>query len=401
MNQKIKKHVNVGTIGHVDHGKTTLTAALTMVGAHFHGGVSRNFEEIDNAPEEKKRGITIVASHVQYESEARKYAHIDCPGHEDFIKNMITGASQMDGAILLVDGSQGPEKQTREHVLLAKQVGVDHMVVFVNKVDMADPELLELVELEVADALSQQGYQDPVFIRGSALMALNAAREGRFEDPQVECIRTLLRTLDERVPDPERDLEGAFMLPVEGVCTIPGRGTVVTGRVERGVLGIGTAVEIVGRDGDAAREVVVTGIQEFHQDVPEARAGHNVGLLLRGVGRDEVVRGQVVAAAGSIKPHRTGVAEIFVLTEGEGGRHRPFSSGYTPQFYFGTADVPGVLSFEATEDNHGHIHPGDRATVRFELLQSVAVEPGMRFAMREGRRTVGAGVVTAVEGGEM
>ncbi|MEM9863048.1 MAG: elongation factor Tu [Myxococcota bacterium] len=387
---KQKTHINVGTIGHVDHGKTTLTAALTMVGARDSGGTAKDFAQIDNAPEERRRGITIVSSHVKYESAKRHYAHIDCPGHADFIKNMITGASQMDGAILLVDGSQGAQTQTREHVLLAKQVGVEHIVVFINKVDVADPELLELVEMETADVLQSYGYAEPAFIRGSALMALKAAREGRFDDPAVEGIRALLRALDERVPEPERDRTSPFMMPVESVCTIPGRGTVVTGRVERGVLPLHGTVQVVGRDGDA-REVVVTGIQEFHQDVPEAVAGHNVGLLLRGVGRNEIVRGQVVAAPDSIQPHRCGTAEIFVLDADEGGRRKPFSAGYTPQFYFGAADMPGVLLFD-----EGQIHPGARATVRFELLRPVAMEPGMRFAMREGSRTIGAGVVTAI-----
>ena len=390
----MKKHVNVGTIGHVDHGKTTLTAALTMVGAHLYGGKARDFKEIDNAPEERTRGITIVASHVKYESATRSYAHIDCPGHADYIKNMITGASQMDGAILLVDGSQGTQKQTHEHVLLAKQVGVEHMVVFVNKVDIADAELLDLVEMEIAETLSARGFGDsPCVIRGSALKALEAAREGRFDDPAVNCVKSLLAALDENVPDPERNLSAPFMMPIEGVCTIPGRGTVVTGRVDRGVIPLGATVQIVGRSGadDKAREVVVTGIQEFHEDVPEAVAGHNVGLLLRGVGRDEVVRGQVIAAPDSIQPHNKGEAEIFVLAANEGGRHKPFGSGYRPQFYFGATDVTGVITFD-----EGLINPGDRATIQFELLTAVAIEPGMRFAMREGSKTIGAGVITSV-----
>ncbi len=390
-----KEHINVGTIGHVDHGKTTLTAALTMVGSHLYGGKARDFAEIDNAPEEKERGITIVASHVKYESALRQYAHIDCPGHEDFIKNMITGASQMDGAILLVDGSQGAQKQTREHVLLAKQVGVEHMVVFVNKVDIADVELLELVELEVGETLADHGYEDVPFVRGAALQALEAAKAGNYEDPAIAPIRVLLDVLDTCIPTPERDLTAPFMMPVEGVCTIPGRGTVVTGRVERGVLSPSDTVQIVGGHGkngsEKIHEAVVTGIQEFHQDVPKAVAGHNVGLLLRGVGRNEVVRGQVIAAPASIQPHRMGQAEIFVLAAEEGGRKKPFSPGYTPQFYFGAMDVPGVLLFDTPQ-----IAPGDRATIRFELLKPVAMEAGMRFAMREGRRTVGAGIVTAV-----
>ena len=391
MSKKI--HMNVGTIGHVDHGKTTLTAALSLVGSKLYGGRAQDFSEIDNAPEERRRGITIVASHVVYESEKRRYAHIDCPGHADFIKNMITGASQMDGAILLVDGAQGPQRQTHEHVLLAKQVGVGHIVVFINKVDIADAELLELVELETAEALAAQGFADPIFIRGSAQQALAAARESRLDDAAVDCIRRLLVGLDEQIPDPQRDFEAPFMMPVESVCTIAGRGTVVTGRVERGTLPLHAPVQIIGRTGREAadRDAIVTGIQEFHKDVPQAVAGHNVGLLLRGVGRGEVVRGQVVAAPGSIQSHRAGEAEIFVLGEHEGGRHKPFGSGYTPQFYFGATDVPGVLSFEPDA-----IYPGGRATVRFRLLRAVAVEPGMRFAMREGRKTIGAGVVTVV-----
>ncbi|MEL6545165.1 MAG: GTP-binding protein, partial [Myxococcota bacterium] len=340
-----------------------------------------------------RRVITIVAAHVKYESAARKYAHIDCPGHSDFIKNMITGASQMDGAILLVDGSQGAEKQTREHVLLAKQVGVEHMVVFVNKVDLAEPELLELVEMEVAETLESHGYRDTEFVRGSALLALEAAKAGNFEDPAVAPIVKLLETLNARIPKPARDLEAPFMMPIEGVCTIPGRGTVVTGRVERGRLSVLESVCVIGgtSSGEKPREVVVAGIQEFHEDVPEALAGHNVGLLLRGVGRNEVARGQVVAAPNSIRPHLSGSAEIFVLDQKEGGRHKPFGSGYTPQFYFGAANVPGTLSFDEEL-----INPGARATVRFALLRPVAIEPGMRFAMREGSRTVGAGVVVTV-----
>ncbi|MFK7999585.1 MAG: elongation factor Tu [Polyangiales bacterium] len=386
-----KPHINVGTIGHVDHGKTTLTAALSMVGAHLYGGRAQDFESIDNAPEEKRRGITIVASHVAYESATRHYAHIDCPGHADFIKNMITGASQMDGAILLVDGSKGPQEQTREHILLAKQVGVEHMVVFINKVDIADMELLELVELEVSEALAERGFEGAHMVRGSALLASEAAKEGRFDDPAIACIVELLEALDTHVPEPARDLDAPFMMPVESVCTIPGRGTVVTGRVQRGRLPLQSVVQVVGQSGKGEEgEVVVTGIQEFHQDVPEAVAGHNVGLLLRGVGRNEIARGQVIASPGSIQPSQTGTAEIFVLAEHEGGRRKAFAPGYTPQFYFGTADVPGVLLFDTAQ-----ISPGDRATIRFELTRPMAIEPGMRFAMREGRRTIGAGVVTA------
>jgi len=386
----IKQHINVGTIGHVDHGKTTLTAALTQVTALLYGGKARRFDEIDNAPEERARGITINASHVEYESPGRHYAHIDCPGHADYVKNMITGASQMDGAILLVDGSQGLAPQTREHVVLARQVGVVHLVVFVNKVDVADPELLELVELEVREMLQTYGFSGTPFVRGSALQALKAAERGDREDPYLRGIAELVKTLDEHVPVPERDLTAPFLMPIEGVCTIPGRGTIVTGRVERGVLRLGQEVEVVGRV-DTAREVVVTGIQEFHRDVPEAVAGHNVGLLLRGVGRDEVVRGQTLTLRGSVGAHRKGRAQIFLLSTAEGGRKTPCGSGYTPQFYFGASDVPGKLLLAERV-----LGPGERAEVEFELGHAVALEAGMRFAMREGGRTVGAGIVSRV-----
>ena len=391
----IKTHVNVGTIGHVDHGKTTLTAAITKICAARFGGEGMDFEQIDKAPEERARGITINTAHVSYESAARHYAHIDCPGHADYIKNMITGASQMDGAILLVDGSQGPEKQTIEHILLARQVGVAHIVVFVNKVDIADPELLELVEMEVSEQLESQGYTDTTFVFGSALQALRAVEEGRLDDPALRCIDELVAALDASIPDPVRDYEAPFMMPIEGVHTIDGIGTVVTGRVERGVLKPGATIEIVGLvDGDLKpRQVIVTSVQAFRKPLPEARAGQNVGLRLRGVRRGEVARGQVISAPGSIKPHSIGEAEIFVLTREEGGRHKPFSTGYQPQFYFGTTDVTGRIKVE----HDGMIHPGDRARIRFDLRKAVGVEPGMRFAIREGGRTVGAGIVTGLE----
>ena len=387
-----KIHINVGTIGHVDHGKTTLTAALTQVSAALFGSKARAFEDIDNAPEERERGITINASHVRYESQTRSYAHVDCPGHADYVKNMITGASQMDGAILLVDASQGPQPQTREHVLLARQVGVQHMVVFVNKVDVADRELIELVDLEVSEILASYGYERTAFVHGSALLALRAVQAGSVNDPAVQPVRDLLAALDGTIPEPARDLSASFMMPIEGVNTITGRGTVVTGRVERGRLAIGSAVAIVGGADGKPHEVVVTGIQEFHANVPEALAGHNVGLLLRGVGRDEAVRGQVVIAPGSLAPHRKGRAEVFLLTHKEGGRHTPFQTGYTPQLFFGATDVTATLRC-----GDAVIHPGDRAEIDFELQKPIAVEPGMRFAMREGGRTVGAGVVLAVE----
>ena len=383
-----KTHVNIGTIGHVDHGKTTLTAALSLVCAHDFGGTAKAFEQIDNAPEERERGITINTAHVQYDSGTRHYAHIDCPGHADYVKNMITGAAQMDGAVLLVDGSQGPEPQTREHVLLARQVGVKHLVVFVNKVDLSNEELLELVELETAELLEANGFEDTPIVRGSALQAMQAATEGRWDDPALLAVQELVRTLDAHVVEPERDFDAAFLMPVENVHTIEGRGTVVTGRVSRGVLPRGASVEVVGEQGG---EVVVTGVQAFHRDIPEARAGLNVGLLLRGVKRDQIARGCVLALPGSIAPHTRGTAEVFVLRKDEGGRHTPFGSGYTPQLFFGVTDVSAAL-----ETGGDLVHPGDRATVNFELQHPIAVEVGMRFAMREGGKTVGAGLVTRI-----
>ena len=393
MGTQEKVHVNVGTIGHVDHGKTTLTAALTQVMAALHGGAARRFDEIDSAPEEKARGITINTAHVEYESETRHYAHIDCPGHADYIKNMITGASQMDGAILLVDGSQGPQKQTIEHILLARQVNVARMVVFINKVDVADPELLELVELEVGEQLAAQGYSDVPMIRGSALLALRAAEAGDLSSPDVGCIQQLVAALDRTIPDPVRDFGAPFLMPIENVYTIGGIGTVVTGKVERGVLKAGSSVEIVGLlDEGAPRQVVVTSVEAFRRPQSEARAGQNVGLRLRGVKREEVVRGQIAAAPGSIEPHGAGMAELFVLTAAEGGRHTPFGTGYTAQFFFGTTDVTGTI-----DAGEALVSPGDRATVRFRLHKPVGLQPGMRFAIREGGKTIGAGVVTAIE----
>ncbi len=385
-----KVHVNVGTIGHVDHGKTTLTAAITQVQAAVLGGKAKSFDEIDNAKEEKERGITINTSHVEYESDTRHFAHIDCPGHADYIKNMITGASQMDAAILLVDGSQGPQKQTVEHILLARQVDVEHMVVFVNKCDVADAELLELVQMEVEEQLEGQGYEDVTFVFGSALKALEAVQAGDLDSEALAPIRELVAVLDE-VPAPERDYDSPFMMPIEDVFSISGRGTVVTGRIERGTLKVGEGVEIVGLEGEG-REVVVTGTQAFHKDVPEARAGMNVGLLLRGVKRDEVRRGQVICAPDSITPHVHAKAEILVLTEEEGGRHKSFGTGYSPQFFFGTTDVTGVIDV----GDVGVVEPGARATVTFRLQKSVGMEEKMRFAIREGGKTVGAGFVTEI-----
>ena len=387
-----KQHINVGTIGHVDHGKTTLTAAITQVMAVKNGSKAKAFDEIDNAKEEKERGITITASHVEYESETRNYAHIDCPGHADYIKNMITGASQMDGAILLVDGAQGPQHQTREHILLARQVGVSHMVVCINKVDIADDEMLELVEMEVQDALEQMGFTDSPFIRCSATKALAAAIAGEVDGEDAKPILDLVTAMDSHFPIPERDAAAPFMMPIEGVCTIPGRGTVVTGRVERGTLVKDVEVQVIGRGDGKPVQAVVTGIQAFHKDIPAAVAGLNVGLLLRGVGRDEVQRGQVAILPDSLKPHQEGKAEIFTLTKKEGGRHTAFQSGYQPQFFFGATDVTARVDVGEV----GSIEPGDRATVAFVLQSAVACEPGMRFAIREGGKTVGAGVVTEV-----
>jgi elongation factor Tu len=392
-----KTHVNVGTIGHVDHGKTTLTAALTVIMAHLYGGKVKKFDEIDSAPEEKARGITINTAHVEYESATRHYAHIDCPGHADYIKNMITGASQMDAGILLVDGSQGPQKQTIEHILLARQVGVKNLVVFVNKVDVADPELLELVQMEVEDQLNRQNYTNVPFVFGSALKALQAAEAGNWDDAAIKGITDLVTALDTNVPDPQRDFESPFMMPVEGVVTISGRGTVVTGRIERGRVKVGDEIEIVGLTGDdeKPRKVAVIGTQAFHKDVAVAEAGMNVGLLLRGVKRDEVVRGQVIAAPASIKPHATGEAEFYCLTSEEGGRQKPFGTGYSPQFFFGTTDVTGHIDVGSEGEQ---VKPGDRASIRFKLIKPVGMEAGVRFAVREGGKTIGAGIVTAITG---
>ena len=391
----IKTHVNVGTIGHVDHGKTTLTSAITQVQAARLGGQALSFDQIDKAPEEKARGITINTSHVEYESETRNYAHIDCPGHADYVKNMITGASQMDGAILLVDGTEGAAKQTIEHILLARQVNVGHMVVFVNKMDMlaeADrAEMAELIEMETGALLESQGYENTPFIFGSALKALGAATRGDLEGADVQCVIDLVAALDSHIPNPERDYNAPFLMPIEGVHTIPGRGTVVSGRVERGTLKVGQQVEIVGLSNDGA-EVTVTGTQAFRKDIPEARAGMNVGLLLRGLKRDEVQRGQVLSAPGSIQPASAGRAEIFVLTGEEGGRHTAFSSGYTPQFFFGVTDVTGVVTVEGNLP----VMPGDRAEIAFALNKPIGIERGVRFAIREGGKTVGAGLVTEV-----
>jgi elongation factor Tu len=384
-----KKLVNVGTIGHVDHGKTTLTAAITQVMARRHGGAALAFADIDSAPEEKARGVTINLAHVEYASATRRYAHVDCPGHADYVKNMITGASQMDGAILLVDGSEGSQDQTREHVLLARQVGVEHLVVFVNKLDVADPELVDLVVLDVLELLARFGYRDAPVVRGSALRALYDAVDGR-DTPWSAAIEELVTTMDRSIPDPVRDLTSPFLMPIEGVHAIKGIGTIVTGRVARGVLAVGGTVEAFDRDG-APRALVVTGVESFHRELSEARAGENVGLRLRDVKRDELVRGQVLAAPGSIAPHRAGRAELYLLAAGEGGRATAFRSGYKPQLFVGATHVTATLDV-----GDAALAPGARAEVGFELARAIALEPGVRFALREGRKTIGAGVVTQV-----
>jgi len=387
--ERNKPHVNVGTIGHIDHGKTTLTAAITKVLSEKYGGKASSFEEIDNAPEEKERGITIATSHVEYETENRHYAHVDCPGHADYIKNMITGAAQMDGAILVVSAADGPMPQTREHILLARQVGVPYIVVFLNKVDMVDDEeLLELVEVEVRDLLSEYEFpgDDVPVILGSALKAL----EG--DAAHQEKIIELAAALDSYIPEPERPLDRPFQMPIEDVFSITGRGTVVTGRIEQGIVKTGETVEIVGIRPETS-QTVVTGVEMFRKILDEGRAGDNVGLLLRGTKRDEVERGQVVCKPGSITPHTNFTAQVYCLKKEEGGRHTPFFNGYRPQFYFRTTDVTGVANLpEGTE----MVMPGDNVEMTIELIQSVAMDEGLRFAIREGGRTVGSGVVTSV-----
>jgi len=390
--ERTKPHVNVGTIGHVDHGKTMLTSAITKVLAKKGLAEEKKFEEIDNAPEEKERGITIQIFHAEYETENRHYAHIDCPGHADYIKNMITGAAQMDGAILVVSAADGAMPQTREHILLARQVGVPYIIVYLNKVDMVDdPELLELVELELRDLLNE--YQFPgdeiPIIAGSALKAVEGD-EGEIGEGSVV---KLLEALDTYVPTPERDVEKPFLMPVEDVFTITGRGTVVTGRVDRGKIKVGEDVEIVGLSQKEVRRTTVTGVEMFRKLLDEGVAGDNIGVLLRGVERKEVQRGQVVAAPGSITPHTAFKAEVYVLTKEEGGRHTPFFSGYRPQFYFRTTDVTGTLKLpEGVE----MVMPGDNVTIEAELITPIAMEKELRFAVREGGRTVGAGVVSEI-----
>ena len=391
--ERKKPHVNIGTIGHVDHGKTTLTSAITKVLALKKLASYMAFDQIDKAPEEKERGLTIAIAHVEYETEKRHYAHIDCPGHADYIKNMITGAAQMDGTILVVSAADGPMPQTREHVLLAKQVRVPSIVVFLNKVDMVDdPELLDLVELEVRELLSGYDFpgDDTPVVRGSALKAL----ESDSQDPAVpeyECIWNLMKAVDEFIPEPVRDIDKDFLMPIEDVFTISGRGTVVTGRVERGMVKVSEEIEIVGIT--PTQKTVVTGVEMFRKVLDEGRAGDNIGVLLRGVKREEVERGQVLAKPGSITPHRKFKSEVYILTKEEGGRHTPFFNGYRPQFYFRTTDVTGVVALPSGVEM---VMPGDNVTFQVELITPIALEKELRFAIREGGRTVGAGVVTEI-----
>ncbi|HBP84432.1 MAG: elongation factor Tu [Proteobacteria bacterium TMED51] len=388
--ERSKPHVNVGTIGHVDHGKTTLTAALTRVLSIKFGGDMKAFDEIDNAPEERERGITIATAHVEYETEQRHYAHVDCPGHADYVKNMITGAAQMDGAILVVSAADGPMPQTREHILLARQVGVPYIVVFLNKADMVDDEeLLELVEMEVRDLLSSYEFpgDDTPIVTGSALKAL----EGDDSDIGAGAIVQLAEALDSYIPQPERAVDGSFLMPIEDVFSISGRGTVVTGRIERGVIKVGEEIEIVGiKDTD---KTTCTGVEMFRKLLDEGQAGDNVGVLLRGTKREEVERGQVLAHPGSINPHTQFEAEVYILSKEEGGRHTPFFQGYRPQFYFRTTDVTGQCQLP---DGVEMVMPGDNVKLKAELINPIAMEEGLRFAIREGGRTVGAGVVSKI-----
>lgn len=388
--ERNKPHLNVGTIGHVDHGKTTLTAAITKVMAKENGGEMKDFAQIDNAPEERARGITIATSHVEYESKNRHYAHVDCPGHADYVKNMITGAAQMDGAILVVSAADGPMPQTREHIVLARQVGVPYIIVYLNKADMVDDaELLELVEMEVRELLSMYEFpgDDTPIVVGSALKAL----EGDTSDIGEPSIVKLAETLDSYIPEPKRDIDKPFLLPIEDVFSISGRGTVVTGRVERGIIHVGDEVEIVGIKDTTS--TTCTGVEMFRKLLDEGRAGDNVGVLLRGVKREEVERGQVLAQKGTITPHTKFEAEVYVMSKEEGGRHTPFFKGYRPQFYFRTTDVTGAVELpEGTE----MVMPGDNVKVKVELIAPIAMDEGLRFAIREGGRTVGAGVVAKI-----
>ena len=395
--ERTKPHVNVGTIGHVDHGKTTLTAAMTMYLSRKSGNTEvRSFDSIDNAPEERERGITIATSHVEYESDNRHYAHVDCPGHADYVKNMITGAAQMDGAVLVVSASDGPMPQTREHILLARQVGVPYIIVYMNKVDQVDdPELLDLVELEVRELLSSYDFpgDDIPVIRGSALQAMTAGLDESksLDDAAFKSIVELIDSLDNYIPEPKRDIDKPFLMPIEDVFSITGRGTVGTGRIDRGIVKVGEEVEVVGiKD---TTKTVVTGVEMFRKLLDEGRAGDNVGLLLRGVNREDIERGMVLAKPGSIKPHTKFKAEVYILTKEEGGRHTPFFTGYRPQFYFRTTDVTGIAQLPSGVEM---VMPGDNVTMDVELIMPIAIEKELRFAIREGGKTVGAGVVSEV-----
>ena len=393
--QRTKPHVNIGTIGHIDHGKTTLTAAITRVLAAKNLAKVRAFADIDKAPEEKARGITIQTCHVEYESEVRHYAHVDCPGHADYIKNMITGAAQMDGAILVVGANDGAMPQTREHILLARQVGVPAIVVFLNKCDMVDDEeLIDLVEMEMRELLSDYEFpgDDIPIIRGSALKAGEAAEAGNMDDPYVASIMELVEACDSYIPEPERDSAKPFLMPIEDVFSIEGRGTVVTGRVERGTIKVGNEIEIVGLT-EEVRKTVVTGVEMFNKTLDEAQAGDNAGILLRGIKKDEVERGQVLAIPGSITPHTEFEGQVYILKKEEGGRHSPFFAGYKPQFYFRTTDVTGSVTLPEGAEM---VMPGDNVTIGVKLIYPIAMEEGLRFAIREGGRTVGAGVVTKI-----
>ena len=392
--ERTKPHVNVGTIGHVDHGKTTLTAAITLCLSKVGGATVMAYDQIDKAPEEKARGITINTAHVEYETDNRHYAHVDCPGHADYVKNMITGAAQMDGAILVVSAADGPMPQTREHILLARQVGVPYIVVYMNKSDQVDdPELLELVEMEIRELLSEYNFpgDDTPVITGSALKALECGC-GSKDCPHCKSIWSLMDAVDGYIPTPERDIDKPFLMPIEDVFTITGRGTVVTGRVERGQVKVGENIEIVGLQ-DESKKTVVTGVEMFRKLLDYAETGDNIGCLLRGVERKEVERGQVLAKPGSIKPHTKFKGEVYILTKEEGGRHTPFFNGYRPQFYFRTTDVTGVANLPAGVEM---VMPGDNITMDIELITPIAIEEGLRFAIREGGRTVGSGVVTGI-----
>ena len=388
-----KIHVNIGTIGHVDHGKTTLTAAITSVLAGKGMAEAKAYDNIDSAPEERARGITINTAHVEYQTEKRHYAHVDCPGHADYVKNMITGAAQMDGAILVVAATDGPMPQTREHILLARQVGVPYIVVFMNKMDQADPELADLVEMEIRELLNNYNFpgDDTPIIRGSAVKALEAAQAGNVNDPACDCIMELMNAVDSYIPDPARAIDQPFLMPVEDVFTITGRGTVATGKVERGVLTVGDVVEIVGLGSKLS--TTVTGVEMFRKLLDQAQAGDNIGALLRGVTRQQIERGQVLAKPNTIKPHTKFTAEVYVLKKEEGGRHTPFFNGYRPQFYFRTTDVTGTIELPEGVDM---IMPGDNISMTITLISDIAIEQGLRFAIREGGRTVGSGVVSTI-----